>query len=364
MDIKRDYVNILINVLIIFLVFNIIVSLLAGSELSRKLDLRIEAAKPVQISIIKISADCPDCFDLTPVINSIKSGNVNVTEEKEIKFEDAKEIIEEYKITKLPTFLIKGDIEKLPKQGFENVSNVLVFRNVMAPYFDVKDKQIEGLVKIKVISVKSCDKCIDLSFIKLQLEKVGVKIDSYETFDMNAKEAKEIIEEYKITKLPTMLVSKDFGVYDIVKAWSSIGIKNDDGSYLLTKVQPPYYDLAENVVKGLVNLFVIYDKNCLECQDKSLQKTALKSLGISFVNENEYDVDSKEGRDLIKKYGVTKLPATILSKEASTYEALLQVWSQVGTIEGDGSYILRKADLLGSYKDLSTGEVVKKTEES
>jgi len=364
MDIKRDYVSILINVLIIFLVFNIIVSLMAGSELSRKLDLKMEAAKPAQISVIKISADCPDCFDLTSVINVIKSGNVNVTEEKEIKFDDAKEFIEKYKLDKLPTFLIKGDIGKLPMQGFENISDVLVFRNVMAPYFDVKDKQIEGLVKIKVISVKSCDKCIDLSFIKLQLEKVGVKIDSYETFDMDDKEANDIIDQYKITKLPTMLVSKDFGVYDVVKAWSSIGIKSDDGSYLLTKAQPPYYDLTDKNVKGLVNLDVIYDEKCLECQDKSLQKTALKSLGISFINENEYDVDSKEGRDLIKKYGITKLPATVLSKEASAYESLPQIWAQVGTIEGDGSYILRKADLLGSYRDLITGEVVKKTEES
>ena len=361
---KKDYISTIVIVLIIILAINILVSTLAGNELSKKLDAKIEASKPAQISIIKILSDCKDCFDLSPIITAIKSGNVKVTEEIALGYKEANEFIQKYNIDKLPTVIIKGDINKLSKNGFETVNDALVFKNTKAPYYGLKNNQVEGLVEVTIINNKACDKCSDLSFLKMQLEKAGIKISNYQILDYNEKDAKEIINKYQIKKLPTMLISKDLVVYDLAKAWVNVGIVNDDGSYLLTKAQPPYYDLTDNKIKGLVTLSVIYDSNCKDCQDKSLQENALKSIGISFVEKKEYDVDSTEGRDLIKKYAITKLPASIMSSDVSAYDGIDKIWQQVGTKETDGFYVLRNADLLGSYKDLKTGQVVKKEDNS
>lgn len=358
----KNNLQILTIILIILLAVNILISTLAGKEFSKKLDAKLEASKPTKISIIKILSNCKDCFDITNAINAIKSGNVNVTEEIELKLEDAKELISKYNIDKLPAFIIKADnISKLSNNGFEIVNDALVFKNIKAPYYNIKNSQVEGLVDVQIIREESCKECFDLSFLKTQMERAGVKINSLLTLDAN--DAKEIIQKYNINRLPTMLVSKELSAYDIAKAWLNVGIVNPDGSFLLTKTSPPYYDLNDNKIKGLVTLSVIYDKNCNECQDKALQETALKSLGITFTDKKEYDIDSIEGRNLIKKYAITKLPSSIMSPDASVYDGIDQIWQQVGTKETDGAYILRNANLLGSYKDLKTGEVIKQSEE-
>jgi hypothetical protein len=290
---------------------------------------------------------------------------VNVTEEKLININEfeAKELASRYKIDKLPVVMIRGDIDKIQLKGYESFNDTLVFRDIKAPYYDLKDGQVKGLVKVTIIKPRDCDKCTDLGIIKTQLENVGVKINEYKTLQEDEEEAKNIIGKYGIDRLPTMLVSKDLAVYEIAKAWLNVGTITDDGNYLLTKMQPPYYDLKEKKIKGLVNLNVVYDKGCLECQDKVLQENALKSIGIFFADKKEYDLNENGGRELIKKYGITKLPIVVMSKEASDYNGIDQLWKQAGTREEDGSYVLRNAELFGTYKDLKSGEVVKAKEE-
>ena len=360
---KKDYVSILLIVLIILLSINILISTLAGKEFSKKLDLKIEVSKPALISITKIiSKDCPDCYSLDLAIQNLKSGNVNITDEKELTQDEAKDLILKYNIKILPTFVVTSDnLSKLSISGYEKVNDALVFANVKPPYYDIKQNKINGLVKLTFIKADNCEKCTDISFIKTQLERVGVKITEYNELTQN--EAKDLILKYNIENLPNMIVSNDLSAYEISKAWSSLGEVADDGSFIITKIQPPYYSIKDKTIKGLISLKTIFDPNCTECQDKSLQETALKSIGLFFDTKKELDSDSSEGRDLIKKYAITKLPATVLSKETADYSGIGSIWAQVGTVEEDGSFILRNADLLGNYKDLKTGDVVKKAVE-
>lgn len=361
---KKDYVNILLVVLIILLSINILISTLAGKEFSKKLDVKIEASKPALISITKITADCSDCSSIDLSIQNLKSGNVNITDEKEFNFKtsEAKELISRYNIKTLPTFIVTSEnLSKLSTVSYEKVNDALVFNNIKPPYYDIKQNKIIGLVKVTLLKADNCEKCTDISFIKTQLEKVGVKITEYNELSQN--EAKELISKYNIENLPNLIVSNDLSVYEISKAWSTLGEVTDDGSFIITKLQPPYYSLKDKTIKGLISLKTVFDISCTECQDKSLQETALKSIGLFFDNKKEVDSNSNEGRDLIKKYAITKLPATILSKETADYSGIGSIWAQVGTVETDGSFILRNADLLGNYKDLKTGEVVKKAAE-
>ena len=75
-------------------------------------------------------------------------------------------------------------------------------------------------------------------------------------------------------------------------------------------------------------------------------------------SEKTVDIASDEGKALIKKYSIKSVPTIILSKDADAYPALKQIWQQVGSVEEDGNYVFREVTQMGSYKDLTTGDVV------
>ena len=61
---------------------------------------------------------------------------------------------------------------------------------------------------------------------------------------------------------------------------------------------------------------------------------------------------------MIKKYSIKKVPTILILGETSAYKNLGQLWSQVGIVSGDGSYIFTKTELMGIYKDLSTNKII------
>ena len=62
---------------------------------------------------------------------------------------------------------------------------------------------------------------------------------------------------------------------------------------------------------------------------------------------------------MIKQYALTKIPTIVLSGDIALYEKLTSVWSQVGTVETNGSYVFRSTEVLGvPYYDLEKEEVV------
>ena len=61
---------------------------------------------------------------------------------------------------------------------------------------------------------------------------------------------------------------------------------------------------------------------------------------------------------ILKKYNITKVPVILISPDAGVYSGFVSAWPQVGDVSGDGWYIMRKPEALGTYKDLLTGQVV------
>ena len=79
---------------------------------------------------------------------------------------------------------------------------------------------------------------------------------------------------------------------------------------------------------------------------------------MPFKKENTYDISSKEGKELIARYKITKIPIIILSPDASAYPSFISAWDGVGTKETNGWFIMRNPELLGTYKDLSTNQIL------
>lgn len=65
--------------------------------------------------------------------------------------------------------------------------------------------------------------------------------------------------------------------------------------------------------------------------------------------------DSDSGKALVKKYNITAVPTAIFSPAAAGYPIFIQAWTTAGTVDADGSYILRS--LSPPYYDLSTQSV-------
>jgi hypothetical protein len=114
---------------------------------------------------------------------------------------------------------------------------------------------------------------------------------------------------------------------------------------------PVYIDLLANRTVGRVNAIIIEDTKCHECTNLSMLIEFMKGTGISIANTTVLNLSEKNATELISKYNITKIPAGIFSADISAYDAIRQAWSNLGTIEADGTYILREIN--PPYRNLS-----------
>ena len=362
---KKDYTNlkiIFIVILGVILLINVIFLTGLNKTIKEKITEQKEVARPANIEIVAIKdLQCTDCYDPIDIINFVISKNYNVTKQ-EILDEDsdrAKEIINKYDIKNIPIVLILGEIDKVKDlEGFDKVNDALIQSNIIPPFKDLTTNEVKGLVSLIYLNV-SCDKCSSLTNLIDQLKTLKVKLIKEEYINSESETGLNLIAKYSITKVPAIILSRDIEVYDIVKsAWENLGTVEDDGSYITRSNNPPYLDITEKKVKGLVTLTLLDDKSCTECYNVSLHKLVLDRFNMYIEDERMVDITDSEGKYLINKYSITQVPTIILSGEVSEYTALTNIWDQVGTVEEDGSYVFRKLEVMGTYKDLTADKVV------
>lgn len=364
-------VLVLASVLVAIAIFNLATASGISSEISSKAKSvtleSAEASRPANISIVSIVPEnCSDCFDISPRVSELKSAPVSIVGEKSIDYTslEAKQLIQKYGITKVPALIITGEVNKQNvKSSLSQIGNsvggAIVFSNPPPVYVDVASGLKAGRVSATIISADSCAQCSNISLILPTLKANGVVISSEKSYDYTSGEGKALLKAYNITKVPAIIFSKDLAAYPtITKAWERIGTVEKDGSYMLRTSAPPYIDVSSGALLGLVSVTYVADKSCTECYNVSLHKSALSSFGILPASETTYDIDSPEGKALISKYNISRVPTIVLSSEVSAYSQLSSVWNQVGSIEKDGTYVFRAAELMGAYKDLLSNKII------
>ena len=340
-------------VLGLILIINIIFLTSITQEFNKRAKEARELARPADISLTVINADCRDCKDINEVVDIIKKANVNVKEETALTQTEASDLIAKYGIQKLPSVIIIGETDKVKITGFEEKDGALVFNAQLPPYFDLKTNSIIGLVELTLITDPSCAECTDLADSIVGLKQaMAVSKENI----LARTQASSLITKYKIEKLPSLILSKDASAYaDIVSAWNSYGTIEEDGSLVFRNVLPPYKDLKTNAVKGIVKLTSITDNTCKECYNVSTHELILDRYGV-YVKDKE-TLDITQAKSLIDKYKIEKVPAIILTGDVEPYVSLIQVWKQVGTVEDDGAYVFRSVEQMGKYRDLISGKV-------
>ena len=342
------------------------------SELTKKIAGAKEAARPANIKITKITTpNCSDCFNLDEAISTFKKQNVSVGEEKTVAFDSSEGqfLIKQLGVQRVPTYIVAGEVTKKNLEGFiksngEIKNDTFVFTKVNPIFIATDTKKEMGKVAATVLTDSSCSQCLDPKLTIEAYKKAGVKITDEKEVAWNSAEGQQLISQYKVTKLPTFLLSSDIDLYDQVKAnWTRIGTVESDKTYVARNLNLPYRDIEKGQIVGLVNLVYLNDSTCTDCYNaEQVQKPILtQGFGVGLLSERTVDVNSVEGQGLVAQYKVTKVPTILLSSEADQYVNLKNVWPSVGTVEQDGWYVFREVNRLGKviYKDLASNQVIR-----
>ena len=363
-NIRHLYFGLLI-VLGIVLIVNMVLTFNINKDLQKKSAELKEKLKPGEVELTLIrNSKCKDCADISAVVSSIKNAKINITKERTLEFDskEAKELISKYKIQRIPTVLLTGEIEKVSIQGMTKKDNALLLTTIAPPYTNALNGKIEGKATLYVIRDPDCVKCGDLDNIIAQIKSAGVRISNERNMSSKSPEGQDLIRKYNISFVPSLILSKDAGAYDIVqKAWPQIGTKESDGSYILRLVYPPYINLTTGELKGVVSAIYITDKSCTECYDISLHRqilTSPQSFAIKLDKEETYDLSDAKGKEIIAKYDITAVPTVILSEGINAYPTSPAL-KQFFKVAEDGFFIFNRVQALGTYKNLTSGEIIK-----
>jgi len=342
---------------------------LAGVE--KKIAQAKENARPANIKITKITTpNCPDCFNLDDAVSALKKQNVSVGEEKAVLFDssEGQSLIKQLGVQRVPTYIVTGEVTKKNLEGFiksngEIKNDTFVFTKVNPIFIATDTKKEMGKVTATILTDPSCLQCLDPKLTIEAYKKAGVKITDEKEVAWNSAEGQQLISQYKVTKLPTFLLSSDIDLYDSVKTnWTRIGTVESDKTYVARNLLLPYRDIEKGQIVGLVNLVYLTDSACTDCYDaEQTQKPILtRGFGVGLLSERTVDLNSAEGQGLVNQYKITKVPTILLSPDADQYVNLKNVWQSVGTVESNGWYVFREMNRLGNiiYKDLASNQVI------
>ncbi len=348
-DYKRieDVLIVLLAVLLLLNLFLISTMDLSNSQKEEK----------VKLKVTVITTECASCFNMLSFLESLKQNHVEIKKETVLAAtsEKALALIEKYEITKLPAMIVDGDVEKVAQGLFEERKGVHVLKEVPLPYVNAQTGEIVGLVDVKVLFDPLCARCANASVVVSQFMQLGLKINEQRMIDVTRDNS--LFNRYNLKIVPTIVLSHDISLYPFFQQLESYLIKTPDGNYLVPP-QPPYEDITTGQMVGLVSLTKINDKKCAQCYTVDDHLPILRSFGIDIVEEKVVDISSLEGKALVKKYGIKKVPTIILSGDARYYSALANVWEKVGKVAEDGSYVFVAVESMGTYKDLEQNNVV------
>ncbi len=247
----------------------------------------------------------------------------------------------------------------MKKQTFNNLNTYLIVALVIVVaiglYFTlsvpVTKKEVATPIPPREVQLtilgKDCEDCFDIkSAVDFLKQQPNINVTGMT--EKTIEESQDLTGKYGVSRLPALLVSGNI---------TNLTIPNfnlTEDALVFDQAPAPYYDVAEKRIKGKVTALTIQDASCTKCFNISQIVDQIKSAGIKVVSEQTIDATSAEGKELIGKYKIEKIPTIIFNKEALEYDVVSQVWSQVGTEESDGKLVLRFVN--PPYVNISTGK--------
>lgn len=199
-----------------------------------------------------------------------------------------------------------------------------------------------------------CDDCYDISSYLVELN---------DTIDMETGTAPAAA--FDPPRLPAIAFNASIEEYpNLVTGWDQIGtiVEIPAGEhagkwYVLPTMHAPF--LENGTVHGRVTATYLVMGSCEGCYEASRLRDAMADVGITPYLERTVDAETAAGRALVARYNITAVPTLIMDEQARFY-ALQPGWDVVGTIEEDGSYVLRDLQRMQvAYYDLGSKRLMK-----
>ncbi len=202
-----------------------------------------EAQRPAQIEAIVLNdKNCADCFDPALLLDNLARQNVSLEPRRTVEREsdEGRALIEKFAIVKLPTVILRGELNKDKKvesalaAAGEIKDNEFILRQVGGPYVVPASGEIKGRTDLLLIADKTCDQCYDVRQHLGILNSFGLYPRITEV-DIGAAAGKKYLRQFGITEVPTFVLQgqiKEFS--DFVKIWPQVGIEKN-GAYVFTK---------------------------------------------------------------------------------------------------------------------------------
>ncbi len=113
-------------------------------------------------------------------------------------------------------------------------------------------------------------------------------------------------------------------------------------------------EAAEAARPADLDIIVLRESSCQDCSDLTPLIDAVKKANVKINSEKIIGASDPEGKELISKYNIEKVPTLIISGELEKETSLETMWQQLGEIKNN-SFILKE---VGSpYVLTNSGEV-------
>ena len=172
---------------------------------------------------------------------------------------------------------------------------------------------------------------------------------------------------FPVPRLPAIAFSSTVDEYpgNLTAGWETVGKierltsgQYNGTWYVLPTLNAPYVE--NGTVRGRVTATYITMDSCTDCYDVLLNREFMNASRIVPYKERFVDVSSPEGKELVATYKIRNVPTLIMSRDADAYPNVRPGWPVVGTIEQDGSYVLRNLQRLNVvYYDLNRSRVMR-----
>lgn len=231
--------------------------------------------------------------------------------------------------------------------------NLFVAQGALSGINSKADLAKPAEISLVTLTANDCPDCFDINAVVASIKSAPTKIMAEKEFDYTSDEAKELIKKYGIRAIPALIISGEVEKPNIKSQFQELGTLVD-GAIIFSKAPPVYINLADGKAVGRVSATVITANSCAKCRNISELLVSLKANGVSIVSENSFDYASGEGKALVSKYNITRVPALFFSKDLGAYGAITDSWGNLGTIESDGTYVFRQA--IPPYVDVLTNK--------
>lgn len=202
----------------------------------------------VEATLITDSS-CLLCTDPKAMVEKFKKAGVKISSVREFAWNsfEGQNLISRFKIAKVPTFIFSPgfDLYDRAKSSWQNFGTVesdktYVVRNLPLPYRDLTKEQIVGLVDAIYLTDSSCPNCYKVSEVQKPIvtSGFGVALRFERTVDVLSGEGRRLVNQYQITKVPTILLSPEAdGYINLKNVWQKVGTVEKDGWYVFRQMQ-------------------------------------------------------------------------------------------------------------------------------